>query len=74
MDHINKQVKHLESLMSKLRWGNTIKNTSADHHQGMGPQELQSDAPVTVDLPRPTYNNKTPKLSIFSGEETPGKQ
>ena len=74
IDHVNTQVKHLESLMSKQRLDGGIQSqsTSANHHQGMGPQELQSDHPVIVDLPRPTYNNKTPKLSMFSGEEILG--
>ena len=75
MDHVNTQVKCLESLMSKqsLVGGIQPRSTSADHHLGMGPQDLQSDFPVIVDPPRPTYSNKTPKCSIFSGKGDLGK-
>ena len=39
----------------------------------MGPVEPQSDSPAIVNLPRPTYSNKIPTPSLFSGKEVPGK-
>ena len=50
MDHVNTQVRYLESLMSEqsLDGGMQPRSHSANHHPGMGLVELQSDSPAIV--------------------------
>ena len=75
IDHVNTQVRHLESLMSKHSLDERMQPRSNNNgpQLRMGPVEHQSDSLAIVDPPRPSYSNKTPKLSILYGEVFPGK-
>ena len=75
MDHVNTQVRHLESLMSKhsLDWGVQPRSNSDGPQPWLGPVEPQSNFPAIVDAPRPSYSNKTPTTQHFSEEAVPGK-